>query len=180
MFYLIHLLLIASFPFQSKDPSQSSNNVSNFPCFSGAGFRWWEGTIIILSLWSNFCWSTLCKRSRYNFTSRCHKNYLSYMWPKSHLFCRAFKKLFDCIQWCMSSFSIKLGKKGLFQSHLRSNQSVSSVAQLCPTLCNPMNRSTPDPPVHHQFLEFTQTHVHWINDTIQPSHPLYVPISSSP
>ena len=55
----------------------------------------------------------------------------------------------------------------------------SSVAQSCPTLCNPMNRSTPGLPVHHQLPEFTQTHVHWVSDAIQPSHPL-VPFSSCP
>ena len=54
-------------------------------------------------------------------------------------------------------------------------QSVSSVAQLCPTLCDPMNRSMPGLPVHHQLLESTQTHVHWVHDAIQPSHPLSSP-----
>ena len=53
----------------------------------------------------------------------------------------------------------------------------SSVTQSCPTLCNPMNRSTPGLPVIHQLLEFTQTHVHRVRDAIQPSHPLS---SSSP
>ena len=53
----------------------------------------------------------------------------------------------------------------------------SSVAQLCPTLCDPMNHSTPGLPVHHQLPEFTQTHVHAVSDAIQPSHPLS---SSSP
>ena len=51
----------------------------------------------------------------------------------------------------------------------------SSVAQLCPTLCNPMNRSMPGLPVHHQLLEFTQTHVHQVSDAIQPSHSLLSP-----
>ena len=51
----------------------------------------------------------------------------------------------------------------------------SSVAQLCPTLCDPMNCSTPGLPVHHQLPEFTQTHVHWVSDAIQPSHPLSSP-----
>ena len=51
----------------------------------------------------------------------------------------------------------------------------SSVAQSCPTLCEPMDCSTPGFPVHHQLLEFTQTHVHWISDAIQPSHPLLSP-----
>ena len=53
----------------------------------------------------------------------------------------------------------------------------SSVTQSCPTLCNPMNHSTPGLPIHHQLLEFTQTHVHRLSDTIQPSHPL---LSRSP
>ena len=53
----------------------------------------------------------------------------------------------------------------------------SSVAQSCPTLCDPMNRSIPGLPVHHQLPEFTQTHVHRVSDAIQPSHPLSSPSS---
>ena len=57
----------------------------------------------------------------------------------------------------------------------------SSVAQSCPTLCNPMNRSsTPGLPVHHQLPEFTQTHVHRVGDAIQPSHSLLSPSSPVP
>ena len=56
-----------------------------------------------------------------------------------------------------------------------SNILVSSVAQSCPTLCNPMNHSTTGLPVHHQLLESTQTHVHWVSDAIQQSHPLSSP-----
>ena len=56
----------------------------------------------------------------------------------------------------------------------------SSVTQLCPTLCDPVNRSMPGLPVHHQLPESTQTHVHWVGDAIQPSHPLVVPFSSCP
>ena len=54
----------------------------------------------------------------------------------------------------------------------------SSVAQSCPALCDPMNCSTPGLPVHHQLLEFTQTHVHRVGDAIQPSHPLPSPSPS--
>ena len=50
------------------------------------------------------------------------------------------------------------------------------VAQSSPTLCDPVNCSTPGLPVHHQLPEFTQTHVHRVGDAIQPSHPL-VPFS---
>ena len=53
----------------------------------------------------------------------------------------------------------------------------SSVTQLCPTLCDSMNHSTPGLPVHHQLSEFTQTHFHGVSDAIQPSHP---PSSPSP
>ena len=56
----------------------------------------------------------------------------------------------------------------------------SSVAQWCPTLCDPMNQSTPGLPVHHQLPEFTQTHVHWVGDAIQPSHPLSSPPPPAP
>ena len=51
----------------------------------------------------------------------------------------------------------------------------SSVTQSCPTLCDPMDCSTPGLPVHPQLLESTQTHVHWVGDAIQPSHPLSSP-----
>ena len=56
----------------------------------------------------------------------------------------------------------------------------SSVAQSCPTLCDPMNRSTPGLPVHHQLPEFTQTHVHQVSDAIQPSHSLLSPSPPAP
>ena len=51
----------------------------------------------------------------------------------------------------------------------------SSVTQVCPTLCEPMDCSTPGLPVHHQLLEFTLTHVHRVGDAMQPSHPLLSP-----
>ena len=55
-----------------------------------------------------------------------------------------------------------------------------SVAQSCPTLCDPMNRSTPGLPVHHQLPEFTETHVHRVGDAIQPSYPLLFPSPPDP
>ena len=57
---------------------------------------------------------------------------------------------------------------------IRSDQ-IRSVAQSCPTLCDPMNHSTSGLPVHHQLLEFTQTHIHRVSDAIQPSHSLSSP-----
>ena len=60
-------------------------------------------------------------------------------------------------------------------SMLNSSVLFSSVAQSCPTLCNPMDCSTLGLPVHHQLLEFTQTHPHWVGDAMQPSHPVLSP-----
>ena len=60
-------------------------------------------------------------------------------------------------------------------SNLLSLVQFSSVIQLCLTLCNPMNHSMPGLPVHPQLPEFTQTHVRWVSDAIQPSHPLSSP-----
>ena len=56
----------------------------------------------------------------------------------------------------------------------------SSVAQLCLTLCNPMNCSTPGLPVHYKLPEFTQTHVNQVGDAIQPFHPLSSPFPPAP
>ena len=71
------------------------------------------------------------------------------------------------------SLSKRIDKKAVVSS-------VSSVTQSCPTLCDPMNRSTLGLLVHHQLPEFTQTHVHWVSDAIQPSHPLLSPSSPAP
>ena len=65
-----------------------------------------------------------------------------------------------------------LGKSRWFPN---SSVQIRSVPQSCPTLCDPMNRSTPGLPVHHQLLEFTHSHVHRVGDAIQPSHPLLSP-----
>ena len=63
----------------------------------------------------------------------------------------------------------------VFKVQFSSGQSLSRVR-----LCDPMNRSTPGLPVYHQLLEFTQTHVHWVGDAIQPSHPLSSPSPPAP
>ena len=70
----------------------------------------------------------------------------------------------------------------LLLSHIQGYHSVqfSSFVQSCPTLCDPMNCSMPGLPVHHQLLEFTQTHVHWVGDAIQPPHPLSSPFPPAP
>ena len=78
------------------------------------------------------------------------------------------------------SRSSQLDLQCCFRSHCIRLAQFSSFAQSCPTLCNPMNCSTPGLPVHHQLLEFTQTHVHRVGDAIQPSHPLLSPSPPTP
>ena len=80
---------------------------------------------------------------------------------------KIISKIKDVPPFCISAFEF-------------SSSSVSSVAQSCPTLCDPMNRSTPGLPVHHQLPEFTQTHVHRVSDAIQPSHSLFSPSPPAP
>ena len=73
------------------------------------------------------------------------------------------------------------GDKGYLGTfNIISHECFSSVAQSCLTLCDPMNPSTPGFPVHHQLPEFTQTHVHWVGDAIQPSHLLSSPSPPAP
>ena len=80
---------------------------------------------------------------------------------------------------CLNVFS---GCIGFLQLHYHpfSYIQFSSVTQSCPSLCNPMNCSTPGLPVHHQLPEFTQTHAHLVGDAIQPSHPLSSPSPLAP
>ena len=77
-------------------------------------------------------------------------------------------------------FKLNIQKTKIMASGPISSFQFSSVAQSCPTLCYPMNRSTPGLPLHHQLLEFTQTHVHRVSDAIQPSHPLSSPSPPAP
>ena len=94
--------------------------------------------------------------------------------PKPAFLCR--KRAFRTgHSWLVTSEPDHSSWNPLGASTLGAFSSVSSVAQSCPTLCDPMNHSPPGLPVHHQLPEFTQTHVHWVSDAIQPSHPLSTP-----
>ena len=77
-----------------------------------------------------------------------------------------FAHIFSCFVACLSTFLLLF-----FEVSVQ----FSSVAQSCPTLCDPMDCSTPGFLVHHQLLELTQTHIHWVGDAFQPSHPLLSP-----
>ena len=86
---------------------------------------------------------------------------------KQNVFCK-------CNNWHRLFSMIMLVTWYILRERSNTSQS-SSVAQSCPTLCDPMNRSTPGFPVHHQLPELTQTHVRRADDVIQPSHPLLSP-----
>ena len=86
-----------------------------------------------------------------------------------------------CLKLVMEGLRFNPLKKEVLKfSKVISSVQFSSVAQPCPTLCDPMNQSTPGLPVYHQLLEFTQTHVHRVCDAIQPSHPLSFPSPPAP
>ena len=100
----------------------------------------------------------------------------------AYIFCIYFVYIFLIGQGIFKHFlpsNCLIFLDGFLQVEFSSVQ-FSSVAQSCPTLCDPMNRSTPGLPVHHQLPEFTQTHIHQVGDAIQPSHPLSSPFLPAP
>ena len=95
-----------------------------------------------------------------------------YLWPNSHIY--PYMTTGKAIALTIWTFVGK-GMSLLFNMLSRLWINFSSVSQSCPTLCNPMDCNMSGFPVHHQFPEPTQTHVHWVSDAIQPSHPLSSP-----
>ena len=104
------------------------------------------------------------------------------LWKCCTQYASKFGKLSSCHRTGKGQFSFQSQRKAmpknaqttaqLHSSHtLVTSLQFSSVAQLCPTFHDPMNHSMPGLPVHHQLPEFTETHVHWVSDAIQPSHP---------
>ena len=92
---------------------------------------------------------------------------------------RAFWHIFEyCVYWIPQTpmwWRILVPRSAGSLNTQKGAVQFSSVAQSCPTLCNPMDCSTPGFPVHHQFLKLAQTHIHQVVDAIQPSHPLSSP-----
>ena len=113
----------------------------------------------------------------------CIIKYVKNWWLTQHLSYHSFygegiQACFSWVLWLWVSPKVKVtSRRWLRRSSflIHSQGWFSSLAQSCPTLCNPMNRSTPGLPVHHQLPDFTQTHVHRVSDAIQPSHPLSSP-----
>ena len=83
-------------------------------------------------------------------------------------------RVLPCRNWPLGKCNSKINRWSFISYQF------NSVAQSCPTLCDPMNRSTPGLPVHHHLPEFTQTHVHRVSDAVQPSHPLSSPSPPAP
>ena len=81
---------------------------------------------------------------------------------------------------CSAFFMVQLSHQYMTTGKTKALTATAKSLQSCPTLCNPMNRSTPGLPVYHQLLEFTQTHVHQVGDAIQPSHPRSSPSPPAP
>ena len=105
---------------------------------------------------------------------------LNWSWSCFPIFSVFFIALWDGLKKTLQFLSSHV--LPLFSLRFSKNHSwtFSSVAQSCPTLCDPMNRSTPGLPVHHQLPGFTQIHVHRVGDAIQPSHPLSSPSLPAP
>ena len=88
------------------------------------------------------------------------------------LFCMGLRVKDNWKRWTVNN---KVSDSKMTQVYPQSSVQFSPVVQSCLTLCDPMNRSTPGLPVHHQLPESTQTHVHWVGDAIHPSRPLSSP-----
>ena len=103
----------------------------------------------------------------------CHLLLLPSIFPSIRVFSN---ELALCIRWPKYwSFSFSISPSNEYSELIAFQFSFSSVTQLCLTLCDPMDHSTPGLPVHHQLPESTQTHVHGVSDAIQPSYPLSSP-----
>ena len=104
---------------------------------------------------------------------KCQDQIMAVTFKEAAIHSLTFPSVFPSGYLPLNIFSLSLG-------FLILSVQFSSVGQSCLTLCDPMNRSTLGLPVHHQLPEFTQTHVHRVGDTIQPSHPLSSPSPPAP
>ena len=150
---------------------------------------------IFLPLKSTFLWKLFTQHSRlfwfhywtiskpfffrrYLFSFCLQKNICTcthFMWLRASVYSQSL----SCVQLFCILMDCSLPVSSL-HGFIPASVQFSSVTQSYPTLCDPMNHSTPGFPVHHQLVEFIQTHVHRVSDAIQPSHPLLSPSPPAP
>ena len=122
---------------------------------------------------SNLCWSSISYMVIYMVQCYSLISSHSHLLPHRPKVCSLYLCLFCCLAYRVT---VTIFLNSIYMHSVQ----FSSVAQLCPTLCNSMNRSTPGLSVHHQLPEFIQTHVHRVSDAIQPFHPLSSPSPPAP
>ena len=162
------------------DGSESACKAGGPGSISGTGRLSGEGNGSTYS--STFAWRIPSKRSLTGCTPWCRRESdaqneqltFSFFWVYIYTCIHSFTKL--SLRHCKSLLHMVNENSSIFLYSVQ----FSSVAQSCPTLCDPMNLSTPGLPVHHQLAEFTQTRAHRVSDAIQPSHPLSSPSPPAP
>ena len=122
---------------------------------------------------SNLCWSSISYMVIYMVQCYSLISSHSHLLPHRPKVCSLHLCLFCCLAYRVI---VTIFLNFIYMHSVQ----FSSVTQSCPTLCDPMNCSTPGLSVHHQLPEFIQTHVHWVGDAIQPSHPLSSPSPPAP
>ena len=124
----------------------------------------------------------MCKATRYSATTKSTGNSVSYdcALKKQQIFTFVIIFILRSAYFTSNTLISLIFLPIIYRTAMCTSVQFSSVAQSGPTLCNPMTRSMPGLPVHHQLPEFTQTHVHRVSDAIQPSHPLSSPFPPAP
>ena len=159
-------------PGSGRSPAEGNSNPRQYSCLENSMNRgaWWA------SLWGcrvgHDRVSTQTQIFYLNFNISHVSTWIQFLFLKLDLnlfFSWRIISLQCCVGFCHVTTQIRHG-----------SVQFSSVTQSCPTLCDPMNCSTPGLPVHHQLPEFIQTHVHRVSDAIQPSNPLSSPFPPAP
>ena len=159
--------------YEFEPPPGAGNKQGSLACYSPWGHK--ESDMTEQLNWSKEIKTVLCMKVLREWYEKQHngRKYFQTMYLIKELYLDYIKKYrWQTSQWQCNNISYYVHNE--IPSDTSSVQ-FSSVAQLCPTLCDPMDCSTPGFPVHHQLPELAQTHVHWVGDAIQASHPLSSP-----
>ena len=137
------------------------------------------GFEVFMRIHLKFCWGEMQKILKYTFSLN-HKVEISNLPERVLDLTQKLSEWVPLQRFLHRQLGVWLYLKPGVVTEVWLSDQIRSAAQSCLTLCNPMNHSTPGLPVHHQLLEFTQTHVHWVSDAIQLSHPLSSPSPLAP